>query len=43
MKNEALITFVMTFTNVIMLRRVAKFYKGYYKNEVIMMKIDEEN
>jgi hypothetical protein len=43
MKNEALITFVMTLNNRTMLRRVAKFLKGYYKNKVIMMKKDEEN
>ncbi len=40
MKNEALITFVMTLTNVTILR---KFYNEYYKNKVIMMKKDEEN
>ncbi len=38
MKNEALITFVMTLTNVTMLRRVTKFYKGYYKNKVTKMR-----
>jgi len=43
MKNESLITFVMTLTNVTMLWRVAKFYKGYYKIKVIMMKEDKEN
>jgi hypothetical protein len=43
MKNEALITFVMTLTNVTILRKVAKFYNEYYKNKVIMMKKDEEN
>jgi hypothetical protein len=38
MENETLITFVMTLTNVTTFRRVAKFYNGYYKSKIIMMK-----